>query len=289
MANLWRGVAIILSMVAGIGAAPQVALSAEEIRIAKSDCTWKDTSVWIEVEGRAECIRYFHTGLKAQNPTVHVFLHGDVDPDEYHLAESKLKMRINTEARSLNYPLIFISRPGARGSSGNHVRDRRTKQEAALMRAAMDTIKQAHNIRTFHLHGQSSGARLVSLMVAMRDDIGCAVMGSGGLSQRLLMQLRNAKFRDDFLDPLDTIGDIKPDAKRRMIILHDSLDQNTPFETSTTYYNKLTDSGRRALFIDAKGKAKGPKRHDLAHFSLPVVAWCAAGMPDEDIRKRILE
>jgi hypothetical protein len=270
-------------------AAIGTAHAAEDIRIAKSDCTWRGTSVWVETEGRAECIRYFHAGLKTHNPIMHVFLHGDVDPDEYRLAESKLKARINTEVRSLNYPLIFISRPGARGSSGNHVRDRRTKQEAALVSETMDAIKQAYDIETFHLHGQSSGARMVSLMVAMRDDIGCAVMGSGGLSQRLLMQLRNAKFRDDFLDPLDLIAKIKPDTKRRMIILHDSLDQNTPFVTSATYFDKLTAAGHKALFVDARGKGKGLKRHDLAYLSLPTVARCAAGMPDDEIRKRVLE
>ena len=40
-------------------------------------CNHPNTSVWVSVAGKGECIRYFHNRLDRSNDIVHVWLHGD--------------------------------------------------------------------------------------------------------------------------------------------------------------------------------------------------------------------
>src|SRR3990172_11627042 len=55
--------------------APSGVLSGSVMK--KDRCSAKDTSAWVVVDGQAECIRYFHAGLKPQNQIVHIWFHGD--------------------------------------------------------------------------------------------------------------------------------------------------------------------------------------------------------------------
>ena len=40
-------------------------------------CAWLDSSIWVEVDGSGECIRYFTAGLDSSDGPVHVWFHGD--------------------------------------------------------------------------------------------------------------------------------------------------------------------------------------------------------------------
>ena len=78
---------------------------------------------------------------------------------------------------------IYLARAGVDGSSGDH-RIRHTVLELNVTNMALDAIKQRHGFDGFHLIGQSGGSKLVGGMLALRTDIGCAVIGAGKPSPR---------------------------------------------------------------------------------------------------------
>ena len=47
------------------------------VTISEEECLPVDTSVWVIVEGKGECVRYFTSGVGSDNKLVHVWFHGD--------------------------------------------------------------------------------------------------------------------------------------------------------------------------------------------------------------------
>ena len=89
-------------------------------------------------------------------------------------------------------PYFLIARPGAFGSSGHHLKDRRTLLEIRIAMAALDVLKQQYGFKRFHLVGQSGGGHTVAGLAQLRSDIGCAVIASGGISVRSVYRDRRA-------------------------------------------------------------------------------------------------
>ena len=133
----------------------------------ESECQWPETSVWVVVDGKEECLRYFHAGLGATNTYAHLFIHGDTRVANYQTSESKIQSRVDDQHRGFETGHIWLSRPGIYGSSGNYLRNRRSLREARLVNAAIDGIKAKHRIGRFDLTGQSSGGRLVAILLTM--------------------------------------------------------------------------------------------------------------------------
>ena len=73
-------------------------------------------------------------------------------------------------------PYFLIARPGAFGSSGHHLKDRRTLLEIRVAVAALDALKRHYGFELFHLVGQSGGGHTVAGLAQLRGDIGCAVI-----------------------------------------------------------------------------------------------------------------
>ena len=205
------------------------------LTMTEADCRWPGTSVWVVVAGRGECMRYFHAGLGESNPHAHLFIHGDTRAANYQTSESKIQSRVDDQHRGLETGHIWLSRPGIYGSSGNYLRNRRSLREARLVNAAIDGIKAKHRIGRFDLSGQSSGGRLVAILLTMRGDIRCAVSASGGLAQRQLFQLRGWRWKRFIVDPISIVDKIVPDADRRIFLLGDQWDQIVPFEIQQSY------------------------------------------------------
>jgi hypothetical protein len=91
----------------------------------------------------------------------------------------KIISRARDISRTTGTTAIFLARMGIDGSSGSH-RERRTMLELRVMNAALDALKRRHGYEGFHLVGQSGGSTLIGGILALRDDIGCAVPGSDG-------------------------------------------------------------------------------------------------------------
>lgn len=157
-----------------------------------------DTAVWVDVEGRGECLRYFHHGLKATSAMVHVWFHGDMMkeiPDGPPLwsyrkwTPDRVQGIASRQGRKFGTPFIFATRPGTLGSSGYHL-NRRENRNTMIVVHAIEAIKRRHQIDRFTLFGQSGGGHLVAALLAFRDDIECAVITSGVVSVRARRTVR---------------------------------------------------------------------------------------------------
>lgn len=262
--------------------------------------SWPDNAVWVVVDGRGECLRYFHHGLGETTPVAHVWFHGDriwqdldwqawipggyEDPD----IVAKLEGFAEREATTYGAPYIRLSRPGVYGSSGFH-KLRRRPREARIVNAALDTLKLRYGIGRFALSGQSGGGHVVASLLTMRDDIVCAVATSGVLSVRMRAEHHgwptDITGYSDYFDPVDHVGAIKPDRERRIFVVGDPRDVNTPFDTQAAYAAAAKAAGHDVALLTAE--ASGKAHHALALKGFRVVQWCLEGVPPDEIQSRL--
>lgn len=126
-------------------------------------CSDPDTSLWVTVSGKGECVRYFHTGLKDDNDIVHVWLHGDrirrtrdgnVAGGYSEESPQKQQHRATHAFQETTVPTILLSRPGSYGSSGFHTQRRRPRNVNIVLEA-ITTLKEKYKINRFAISGQS--------------------------------------------------------------------------------------------------------------------------------------
>lgn len=259
----------------------------------KSGCNFSDTSVWVVVEDKGECIRYFHSGLAAANDVVVIYLHGDrvwaarrAQRNGKPLSSpDRLKAHVSRNSDLYGLPYIRLSRPGTYGSSGNH-NQRRSPRNVKLVNAAFDAIKKKHQINKFAVGGQSGGGHLATALLAMRNDILCVVSTAGVMSvwERVYLMDELSEFigPHDFFDPIEHVNEIVRDLRRRVLIIGDPNDSFVPFQTQRSYFTKLTQAGHKAWLMEAKGK--GSSNHGMAHVAVPAVFACGAGKSIEEIK-----
>ena len=257
-----------------------------------------DTAVWVTVDGRGDCIRYFHAGLGASSDVVHVWFHGDrlrrIAPGYWkprgYGGESAEQQQLEADAyyRGGRIPYIHFSRPGTYGSSGFHG-DRRQERNVRLVLAAVATIKQRHRIERFAFSGQSGGGHLVGALLANRDDILCAVATSGVLAVAHRVWARgwrgDATGHETFYDPVDYVDRIPTSRQRRIFIIGDPDDSNVPFSSQMEYYRKVKKRGHAVELIRANGA--GSENHSLAFEGFRAVEQCVRGVPTDAIRHSI--
>ena len=259
-----------------------------------------DTGIWVTVEGRGECLRYFHSGLQATNPVVHIWFHGDRMSQNFnggawvhdyyfdHNTPEALAARAETGARNSGVPYIRFSRPGVYGSTGSH-KQRRQAREGLVINAALDALKARHGIEALALSGQSGGGHVVAALLPRRTDIVCAAITSGVVSVRKRSRIRGWGGRDitgysTFYDPIEHVAEIPAAAKRTIFIIGDPKDSNVPFVTQGDYYQALVDAGHQAEIIRAKGR--GRSNHGLSHAGFGVIRDCLEGMPASAIARK---
>lgn len=267
--------------------------------MAEADCNWPESSVWIVVDGQGECIRYFGSGLNDVNELVVLSFHGDRlihHWDKYGRTKSvevkwysnnnpnRLKSNAKRGNRATGRPYIFFSRPGVYGSSGDH-KKRRRPREIHVINAAVDAIKEKYNITSFAMTGQSGGGHVVASLLALRNDIECAVPTSGvvavGMRVRIKGWKRDATGYNDYLDPIDVVGKIPKHPTRRIFVVGDPGDSNVPFKTQIAYFEKVKNAGHSVWLVKARGRGK--TRHSLGHVGRVIVGYCANGTPTDEI------
>lgn len=269
-------------------------------QIDRTDCPDGASRVWVEVDGRGECLRYFSAGLDEANPIVHVWFHGDRMAQseqgeawvsksyEQHANRETLQGFADRALTDYGLPYIRFSRPGVYGSSGEH-KSRRRPRESAIINAALDKLKDRYQIDRFALTGQSGGGHVVAALLPKRSDIDCAVMTSGVLSVRERARAHGWKTDItgywDYWDPVDHIDFIAKDPKRRIFIVGDPLDTNTPLETQLSYRDAVSGAGHSISFLRAKGKGRSHHSLDLTGFQ--VAKWCLDGLSAPKMQSRL--
>ena len=268
-----------------------------------TQCAALPNAVWVVVDGKGDCIRYYAGGMKATNPDLLVFIHGDrlvlsqgtqraVGSYERESPASLERDASLWSSQARGLPFLFLARPGTHGSSGNHG-ERRRPREVKLMTAALDAIKARHGVQRFHLSGQSGGGHITGAMLNMRQDIECAAISSGAVAVwKRVELLRGSRAQDttgfsDSYDPVSEVARIRRAPPPRIFVLSDPEDRTVPFGSQEFYVAKLVEA--RLAPVHVLAVAPDRTRHALAHLARPAIRWCAQGVPTEEIRRRLEE
>jgi pimeloyl-ACP methyl ester carboxylesterase len=259
--------------------------------------------VWVEVEGRGDCVAFYPTeGLSGARQAV-IYFEGDIPPS-YRGDSRKLDDHLRSLQRSLamlatayRVPYVLVARPGTFGSTGDHA-DRRNVREFLVMREAVDAIRQRYDLHSVVLAGQSGGATVAAALLTLGlTHVGCATPASGGYDLPAMLDWHAslqgvigihrehpASLANSF-NAMDRIGGVQRDAKRRIFIVGDKADRVSPFDQQKRFAERLKAEGHHAEVIEAKGA--GPARHGLTFTSLKLAGLCASGATDDEIRRAV--
>ena len=258
-------------------------------------CSRATGAFWVVDDGRGDCIRTYQSGFaNGSNPRVIVFFHGDliagvrgktpvtlVDRSYPQSTPDQMQASNDSFAKAAALPFVQVARPGAFGSSGDHLLRRRPR-EVRLVNAALDALKAVHAVQTFYIAGQSGGGHNAAALLALRRDIACAVIASAPASTRVYDMARGFTVPPgQFFDPAEHVGNIASSSPPRIFILGDPRDTVVSFSSQRDYFERLTQVGLPTRLLI--GKAQPPKHHELGATALLVILECARDRSDEFI------
>ncbi|ADG16477.1 hypothetical protein BC1002_2425 [Paraburkholderia atlantica] len=268
----------------------------------REHCAQVPDSLWVEVKGKGDCIRYYAHGLSSgENPTVLVYFSGDVMlrtakgvryiTQSYQSASPKeIEKEMAGWSADAGHPALYLARPGIYGSSGDH-NTRRTHREIELMERALDLLKERYNITSFILTGHSAGAQIVAALLNRRQDIAASVISSGLVSVKQVTAYwefrreipgRLLYDAQSYYDPVDEIGNIRRAPLPEIYLISDPEDRIVPFYSQLYYVRRLRSVGLRPHHIYAY--APGPQRHLLARHAKRAAALLAQRKSAQEIR-----
>jgi dienelactone hydrolase len=214
--------------------------------------------IWVEIDSRGECLRFYGTVPEGSRQSPVIFLDGDVVqpqgrttnwevPGYYaQLSPAIMQAEAAQYATATQRGFINLARPGTYGSSGNHL-ERRRKREVDLVDAALDQLKQRFGWSVISLAGQSGGGHLVAAMLARRTDVDCAVIASGNVAVRQRLREWNLKADvtgfTDFVDPIDGVQNVARHPPRSLVVLTDAQDKVVTASSQATYVAALQNAG----------------------------------------------
>jgi hypothetical protein len=296
-AGLLRAVPLVL--VVSLPAQAHIVPVADMLRgitMTVAQCAAIPQAVWLNANGRDFCIRYYLSTAGGEGSRPVVFLQGDrlgklnlktgefaptprdrdLDTDNFVRAADSMSKQYKTTA-------IYLARAGLDGSSGNH-RIRGTVLELDVTNAALDAIKRRHRFDGFHLIGQSGGSKLVGGMLALRSDIGCAVIGAGKLHgtgpRRPASDASN-----DYFNVSDSISTIAQKRTTRIMLVTDPEDKKVPEPAQTGFVHGLRNAGGQVeQFIV---QATDENRHGVSGYSRVAAAGCLRGDNTETIAQSL--
>jgi pimeloyl-ACP methyl ester carboxylesterase len=273
----------------------------EGTKVSREACARTPKAVFVTSFGEGICIRYYLAG-EARGKSAVVFFTGDVlgldakgrrevDPGYLTQAPEYIDIASRVWTERLGAPVIFFGRMGLNGSSGWHG-DRRTALEVDVTARALDAIAAKEGLAGFHLVGQSGGAMLVPPLVAVRDDVGCAVIASGPLDFRAFARAYGITFRESgprgHADPMAVVPKVAAATSRadptRLFLLTDPKDRAVPAVYQWPFAVALARAGGRATAIRTEGR--DVDHHALIEKALFVAGDCIAGRPDAEILGR---
>ncbi|WP_137389076.1 alpha/beta hydrolase family protein [Rhodoligotrophos defluvii] len=262
--------------------------------MSESACAAKGNAVWIEIAGRGDCIRYYHSNLAGAEGAV-AYIRGDRlfkdKPINYTDNAAKAQQAfVEAAASELNYPVIFVARPGTYGSSGDH-RRRRELREAQLLDEALRKIQERHHLKQVALAAQSGGASMAAYVVTRRPDIECVALTGASLSMAAIQNAIDdgtalAQYMNPmFYDPVRHVSEIDANERRRIFVIYDKQDRFVPEVNQKAYADAVREAGHQVWLVE--GQAVGSANHTLDRTGRHVAAWCARGVPTDVILDRI--
>jgi pimeloyl-ACP methyl ester carboxylesterase len=271
-------------------------MSARDIRdgveVSEAQCKALASALWLKAAGRHFCIRYWLSAITGMKDEAVVALHGDpggIKNGKPHLEESaklltdaRFEQVVRMDALVRGSPHIRIARPGTFGSSGNHVRDRRTETEVAAISAALDAIKARHGFMRFHLVGHSGGGLLAAALAQRRNDLRCVVMASANVSVKSWYRDRgHAVDRILGYDPIEHVSALRGRPGLRLIVISDPDDKVVPLRSQREFVDRVRAKGVPILHLTTAATDK--LSHSLQNQALWVAHRCAKGSDDNEI------
>lgn len=254
----------------------------------------------------SHCIAYYVTPDVDLTKTPVLFFDGDVTPQMFRDRKKVddyfggVRQTFDALAKRTGVPLIYVSRPGLFGSSGNHG-FRRSHAEAHALNKAVDVIKARHGFNDVVLAGQSGGAWAVAALLTLgRVDVTCAVGASGGFDL-IDDVVRTAKRRGKpipksalgsvdfgpFYDVIRHTQKIQKVASRRFFVIGDVRDTRTPFEQQKRFGEKVRAAGHHAVVMTAL--ATDEEHHGLGVVAVKTAVLCALGRPDSELQQNVTQ
>lgn len=256
----------------------------------------RDTAIWVEVDRKGACLRYYAAGLTrdpSRTPIAAIWLNGDVLGPKGNNADKRQSGFGPREMVALErgllarygVPTIFLGRPGTYGSAGKHHAMRGRPIEARQISAALDGLSLRYHVQSWALGGHSGGGTLVAEMLARRNDLRCAVISSGAAAYRAYLEARGLLKRGQTLerfDPFASLDKVPVDSARRVFVIGDPRETNVPFSSQTLYFDGLKQRGHAAWLLPME-RAMDARHHDLVDYGETANALCAAGASTERI------
>lgn len=265
-------------------------------RVTERECKATPERIWVSSDEFTECIAYIVARPASPNASASdtgvIFFNGDV-ATERRGAEAQPEVRkgelIRAQALASRFGVttIVMGRPGLMGSTGFH-QTGGMREDAYIMSAAVDGVRDALGVRRLAMAGQSGGARLIAQLMALkRRDLVCAAMGSGAYdlpekvdgSRARTNVFGNAQRR--YLIPMLEAETIPVVQGQRLFVIGDPEDKIAKFPEQRAWFEKLKALGHTVALIEGKGG--GPSRHGLADAAIAAAAACASGQSDGEI------
>jgi hypothetical protein len=261
------------------------------IKITREQCDELKQAVWVKAYGRDFCVRYYMSTAGGDGRKPLVFLQGDklgpldrkgnfskVPEQTKDVDTSNLEKVADGLSKQAKTTGIYLARIGVDGTSGHH-RSRKTQLELVMVNEALDAIKQKEGFEGFHLVGQSGGSTLIGGLLGRRQDIDCAVPGSGRLAR-----LKGLNWADDpgrqYFDPSKSIPTIIRNGAR-ILVVTDPADERVEVEHQIAFVRQVRKAGGKIEQFFAQAIDK--EHHGVSVYARYVAAGCIAGKSSDEI------
>jgi pimeloyl-ACP methyl ester carboxylesterase len=263
--------------------------------IAQAQCDATAQTLWLSVDGRDFCVRYYLSTAGGEGARPVVILQGDqlgkfnlrtwtwIDTSEAKDRDTEDIVRSTDLVSKLSKTTaIYLARIGVDGTSGNHMA-RGSRLELDLTGAALDALKQRLGFDGFHLVGQSGGSKVAAALVALRRDIGCAVLGSGRFDAPEAPKSKDPA--RSYVDPTDHIPQLVQNRSVRLYLVSDKADKRVAVAHQSGFVDKLRRAGRQVpqYFVEATDDL----HHGVFGYAQLVAAGCVLERPDDEIARAL--
>jgi len=268
------------------------------IRMTQQQCAATPSTVWVSSALGGFCMRYYLSVAGGDGRWATVFLQGDKlgrgnlrtrvfsgDPKQKDIDTADLQKVADAFSRKTKGPAIYLARIGVDGSSGYHI-VRHSVLELEVTNAALTGIKLLHRYQGFHLVGQSGGATLVGGLLAMRQDIGCAVPGSGRLAAVTKTRTKSSDLAVSNFEPSDMLAMIARN-RARILVVTDPQDHVVPWQDQAAFVERLRRAGGQAeqFFV----QAIDDEHHGTVAYAGTAVAACIRGDDNQAIARELAD
>lgn len=242
-------------------------------------CDVQSSTVWVDQDGIKNCVQYFISNKNTNTAIIQFYGDRDISAKKnineiknntYH---DQLNI-VKNKSDVFNMTYIVIARLGTYGSSGSY-KNKRELIEFETISYAIDEIKNKYEFENIVVVGHSGGATVgAALLTLGREDIQCAVLSSGTYNymprevNRIMSRQKDYDFSKiptimrERYDPIFHTENIYYDENRKVFIVGNEKDKNTPFNLQVSFAWKLISEGHNNTHV-ITADAEPPMYHNI--------------------------